>query len=193
MTDKTKLIITWIFTLCICALCANYIMKYQDTETKLLTTKNELKITQQGLMDQIDLNNGLRNRVEQAKEAEETLQALKAEEYEFAYLGNFKLTAYCSCEICCEGYAANRPIDENGNPIVYTASGTIAREGRTIGVTPNTIPYGTQVYISGLGWRTAEDTGGGISSKHIDVYMGSHEAALNSGLTYGDVWVLVKK
>ena len=193
MTDKTKLIITWIFTLWICVLCVNYITKYQDTEKTLLATKNELKIAQNGLMEQIDLNNGLRQRLEQAKVAEETVQALKAEEYEFVYLGNFKLTAYCSCEICCEGYATNRPMDENGNPIVYTASGTIAREGRTIGVNPNTIPYGTQVYISGLGWRTAEDTGGGISTKHIDVYMGSHEAALNSGLTRGDVWVLVQK
>lgn len=193
MTDKTKLIITWIFTLCICVLCANYIMKYQDTETKLLTTKNELKITQQGLIEQIDLNNGLRNRIEQIKKAEETLQAMKSEEYEFMYLGNFKLTAYCACEICCDMYANNRPLDENGNPIVYTASGAVAKEGVTIGVNPKTIPYGTQVYISGLGFRTAQDTGSGIGTNHIDVYMNSHQAALSSGLSRGDVWVLAKK
>lgn len=193
MSERAKLIISYLLIIALCVFGIVYVRKYQDAERAFLATKVELQIAQDGLIDQIDLNNGLRQRLEQAKEAEETLQALKAEEYEFAYLGNFKLTAYCSCEICCEGYAANRPIDEYGNPLVYTATGAIAKEGRTIGVNPKTIPYGTQVYISGLGWRIAEDTGGGIGTNHIDVYMGSHQAALSSGLTYGDVWVLVKK
>lgn len=193
MVDKTKLIITWIFTLCVCALCATFILKYQDVEKTLATTESELQLTQKGLIEQIELNDGLRNKVEQAKKAEEALQILKSPEYEFMYLGNFKLTAYCACEICCDMYALNRPLDENGNPIVYTASGTIAKEGRTIGVNPMVIPYGTKVYILGQGWFTAEDTGSGIETNHIDVYMNSHEAALSSGLTRGDVWVLVEK
>lgn len=37
-------------------------------------------------------------------------------------LGEFRITAYCSCEICCEQYADNRPLDENGNEIVYGAA-----------------------------------------------------------------------
>ena len=33
-------------------------------------------------------------------------------------LGEFKLTAYCSCHICCDWFAYNRPIDEYGNEVV---------------------------------------------------------------------------
>lgn len=190
MTNKTKLKITWIFTLIICALCSIYIIKYKETERALLVTENELNIVQDGLAEQIDNNDVLKQELERVNQ---TLEDLKSEEYEFMYLGNYKLTAYCACEICCDMYAYNRPKDANGNPIVYTASGAIAQEGRTIGVDPKIIPYGTEVYISGLGWKTAQDTGGSIGSQHIDVYMDSHESALSSGLTYGDVWVLVEK
>ena len=193
MTCKTKLFITWAFTLCLFGLCVHSINKWQDVEANLIVNKNELKITQQELINQIDLNDGLRKRVEETKKAEEALQILKSPEYEFVYLGNFKLTAYCSCEICCDMYAYNRPLDQNGNPIVFTASGTIAKEGRTIGVNPMVIPYGTRVYILGQGFFIAEDTGSGIETNHIDIYMGSHEAALSSGLSRSDVWVLVQK
>ena len=34
------------------------------------------------------------------------------------YLGEFRITAYCSCEICCGKWAENRP-----DGIVYGASG----------------------------------------------------------------------
>lgn len=190
MTNKTKLKITWIFTLIICVLCSIYIIKYQEASRALLATENELKIVQNGLIEQIDNNGVLKQELERVNQ---TLKDLKSEEYEFVYLGEYKLTAYCACGICCDGYALNRPKDENGNPIIYTASGAIAQAGVTIGTDPEVIPYGTEVYISGLGWRTSHDTGGGIGTQHIDVYMDSHEAALNSGLTYGDVWAIVKK
>ena len=193
MSDKWKLLFTWVFTLCLFGLCVDSIIKRQDAEKALMATKVELQVVQDGLSEQIELNDGLRKRLAETKKAEEALQTLKSPEYEFMYLGNYKLTAYCACEICCDMYAYNRPLDENGNPIVFTASGTIAKEGRTIGVNPMVIPYGTKVYILGQGWFTAEDTGSGIETNHIDIYMGSHEAALSSGLTRGDVWVLVEK
>lgn len=170
-----------------------YVKKYQDTEKALMATKVELQVVQDGLIEQIDNNKTLREDLNKAKQAQQTLEDLKLQEYEFMYLGNYKLTAYCACEICCDMYAYNRPLDENGNPIVFTASGTIAQEGRTIGVNPMVIPYGAKVYIEGQGFFVAEDTGAGIETNHIDIYMGSHQAALNSGLTRGDVWVLVEK
>lgn len=69
------------------------------------------------------------------------------------------------------GYA---PFDDpvglcsDGNPH-STATGTYPTEGRTIAVDPRVIPYGTPVWIEGLGWRVAEDTGGAIKGDRIDV------------------------
>ena len=72
-------------------------------------------------------------------------------------LGEFRLTYYCSCEICCDV--------ETG----ITATGTPVIEGRTIAVDPSVIPYGTQVIINGHIF-TAEDCGG-ASRETASLYM----------------------
>lgn len=107
------------------------------------------------------------------------------------YMGNFKLTAYCSCQICCGEYALNRPVDENGKTIVYTASGARAEAGVTIAVDPRVIPYGTNVRINGNVY-TAQDTGGGIKGNRIDVYFDDHQEALQFGLQSADVEILLQ-
>lgn len=63
----------------------------------------------------------------------------------------------------------------NGSKAGITATGTKVQEGRTIAVDPTLIPYGSvvAVYIPSLkqwsGLYLAEDTGGAIKGKHIDV------------------------
>ena len=57
----------------------------------------------------------------------------------------------------------------NGKGI--TATGTKVQAGRTIAVDPRVIPYGTRVYIEGIGYRVAEDCGGAVKGKHIDLYV----------------------
>ena len=89
-------------------------------------------------------------------------------------------TAYCSCQKCCGKYALNRPKDENGNPIVYAATGAICRPNHTIAVDPSYIPYGTVVEYNGIQW-VAEDCGGGVKGYHIDIYYDDHQEALNWG------------
>ena len=46
-------------------------------------------------------------------------------------------------------------------------------------------------------WRTggqpADDTGGGIGMKHIDVLVKTHNEALSQTLLRSGVWLLVKK
>lgn len=96
---------------------------------------------------------------------------------EWVSLGEMTLTAYCSCVKCCGKYA-------NG----YTAVGTKATEGRTIGVNPKIIPYGTEVMI-GDHIYVAEDTGGSSKQKHIDVYYDTHERALAQGVLRKGVFV----
>lgn len=87
-------------------------------------------------------------------------------------LGTFKLTAYCPCSKCCGKWA-------NG----ITATGTIAKAKHTIAVDPRVIPYGSTVYIEGLGTFVAEDCGGGIKGNRIDIFYETHSEALNSGVT----------
>lgn len=50
-----------------------------------------------------------------------------------------------------------------------TATGTWPHWG-TIAVDPRIIPLGSTVYIAGLGYFHAEDTGGGVVGYHIDVF-----------------------
>ncbi len=103
-------------------------------------------------------------------------------------LGKFKLTAYCSCEICCNKWALNRPVDENGKEIVYGAIRERLKEGYSIAVDPTVIPYGTEVIINGHTYK-AQDCGGAIKGNRIDVYFESHQTALNFGVQYAEVFV----
>lgn len=103
-------------------------------------------------------------------------------------LGEFKLTAYCSCETCCNKWALNRPVDENGKDIVYGAIGERLKEGYSIAVDPTVIPYGTEVMINGHTYK-AQDCGGAIKGNRIDIYFESHQAALNFGVRYAEVFV----
>ena len=91
-------------------------------------------------------------------------------------LGTFKLTYYCACELCCN---VETGITATGAPVV---------EGRTIAVDPKVIPYGTQVIIGGHVF-TAEDCGGAIKEKHIDIYVNDHASALELGVSYADVYL----
>lgn len=66
-----------------------------------------------------------------------------------------------------------------------TSSGTKVQEGRTIAVDPKVIPMGWWVYIEGLGFRRAEDTGGAIKGNKIDVYFDSEQHATRFGTKKG--------
>lgn len=67
---------------------------------------------------------------------------------------------------------------DNGYGI--TASGTKATEGRTIAA-PKSIPFGTKVYIQGIGTRIVEDRGGAVNGNHIDVFVESASKAKQLG------------
>ena len=94
------------------------------------------------------------------------------ETYEDSYVheGEFKITHYCNCSICCGRWA--------GGP---TASGTIPSVNRTIAVDPDVIPLGTEVLIDGVQY-IAEDTGSAIKGTHIDIYCDLHQEALDRGV-----------
>ncbi|GGG10214.1 3D domain-containing protein [Paenibacillus aceti] len=66
-----------------------------------------------------------------------------------------------------------------------TASGTRVKEGRTIAVDKSVVPLGWWVYIEGVGFRKAEDTGGAIKGNKMDVYFDSLKTANKFGRKKG--------
>lgn len=113
---------------------------------------------------------------------------IENEEPEYINLGEYRLTAYCSCEQCCGEYGQNRPKDKNGNDIVYTASGKVAQAGYTVAADPSVLPYGTIIYINGQKFEV-QDCGGAIKGNRIDIYFDNHEDAREFGVQYADVFV----
>lgn len=105
------------------------------------------------------------------------------------YLGEFVLTAYCPCEKCCGQYGVNRPIDGNGDLIVYGAYGHRLEDGVSIATDPNVIGFNQEVYINGGVYR-AHDTGGNIKGNQIDIYMAGHDEAVEFGVQYADVYLI---
>lgn len=98
------------------------------------------------------------------------------------YLGKFYITHYCPCEECC-GVGGGK----------VTASGTTPTAGRTVGVNPSLIKYGTKLQIGKEEGYVAEDTGGGIGWYHLDVFCNSHQEALNVGVGYKKVYAITTK
>lgn len=110
-------------------------------------------------------------------------------EPELTDLGEFKLTAYCSCSKCCGKWAEGRPVDEYGNEIVYGASGAKLTAGYSLAVDPKLIPYGTKLVINGEIYE-AQDCGGAIKNNRIDVYFNNHADAVEFGVQYANVYTL---
>ena len=112
------------------------------------------------------------------------------------YHGSCRITAYCSCERCCGQWASNRPLDENGDPIVYGSSGEELIPGVSVACS---LPYGTKIQIDGLPGtyivqdRTAEWVQDKYNGMTVDIYMDSHEACydLLAGLPeWMDVYIV---
>ena len=97
-------------------------------------------------------------------------------EEEVQSLGTYQLTAYCSCVKCC------------GKSDGITASGVKATAGRTVAV-DSSIPFGTRLIIDGHEY-VAEDRGGGIKGKRIDVYFDSHQEAIKFGVQHKEVYIV---
>lgn len=92
-------------------------------------------------------------------------------------LGEFTLTAY-TIEYPSTGKRPGAP------DFGITFSGSRASLERTVAVDPTVIPIGTPVYIEGIGWRLAEDIGGAVKGKHIDVLLGTEASATLFGVKH---------
>ena len=112
--------------------------------------------------------------------------------------GNCRITAYCSCVKCCGEYALNRPVDENGNQIVYGAAGVALTPGVSVACP---LPIGTKLHIPALGDteyivqdRTAQWVVDKYDGMIVDVYFADHDACYEwfdtHGQDYADVYIV---
>lgn len=158
-----------------------------STIDKLTATQEELAITTENLQlesrKSSELGVKLNRATKELAAANETILDLKSTEYEFVYMGDFKITYYCdsSYEHIC-GYGD-----------YLTASGKETEVGWTAAADWDVLPNGSLVYIDGVGFREITDVGGAVNGKHIDVLVQEHSEALDLGIAQEDVWLLIKK
>ena len=78
------------------------------------------------------------------------------------------------------------PYDEGVGEL--TASGKRVRKGHV--AMGWKYPFGTRIYIEGLGEFTVEDRGGTITNNHVDVYTDSYDEAIQFGRRNLKVWII---
>ncbi len=85
---------------------------------------------------------------------------------------------YCGCRRCCGRWSRYG----------LTASGRRPVEGRTV-AGPRRLPFGTRVFLDGVGWRTIEDRTARRWDGRFEVYVRSHARARRMGIRRAKVWV----
>ncbi len=147
---------------------ANQIQKSENIITKLGTSPVDVAIAKTYENKKAEaklLAEKKAKKIEKAKKAKAKADKIKSQ---YKKLGTFNATAYCGCASCC------------GSAGGHTASGTTPKAGRTVATDPSVIPLGSKVMIDGHEY-IAEDTGGAIGGKRIDIFFSSHSEALQFG------------
>lgn len=95
------------------------------------------------------------------------------------YIGEYTVTAYCSCEKCCGKWALNRPLNEQGQPIVYGAAGVELTSGYSVA---SPLDFGTVLYIDGKAYEVQDRTADFVVERYngriIDIYFSDHRQAV---------------
>lgn len=95
-------------------------------------------------------------------------------------LGKFRLTAYCPCKICSEGWGRS------------TSLGVKARSKHTVAADKKLLKLGTWIIINDQLYRV-EDTGGAVRGKVIDIFFDTHSETTKFGTKNANVYLAVKK
>lgn len=100
-------------------------------------------------------------------------------------LDDVTVTHYDPCVKCC------------GKTDGITATGVPVTPYYTVAVDPELIPLGSEVLVDygdgEIHYYRAEDTGGAVRGKHLDLCVTSHDEALTLGVRQATVWVLHKE
>lgn len=94
------------------------------------------------------------------------------QEPELELYGECMITFYCPCAECC------------GKSDGITASGVAAKADHTVAAS---LPFGTRLMIDGEEY-VVEDRG--VSGMCVDIFVNSHDEALQRGLYYTEVYII---
>lgn len=102
-------------------------------------------------------------------------------------LGEYTITAYCSCEICCGEWANNRP-----DGIVYGASMEELQAGLSVAASSD-FDFGSVILIDGQEYVVQDRPANWIVDKYegkiIDVYFDDHQEALEFGKQIKEIYI----
>ena len=145
-----------------------------EPTTECLTT--ECEIETETFTEVVELDNA------DEVEVETEIEVETETEPQYISLGTFKVTAYCSCEKCCGKWANNRPDGK-----VYGSSGEELIADYSIAADLSIIPFNEVVLINGREY-ICHDVGSAIFEKRIDIFMESHQRALEWGVQYIEIF-----
>ena len=97
-------------------------------------------------------------------------------------LGTYRITGYSACVRCC------------GKSDGITADGTYAPAAKErIVAAPREIPFGTRMWIDGVGEFVVHDRGGAIRGKRLERFFHTYKEALQWGVQERQVYIWVAR
>ena len=162
--------------------------QYKDQIAMLELENRRLKAENDILRSKAKRANKWKKRYKAAKaylsDTEVFLSKYVADGGSASYIGTWYCTAYCTEKrkhICGTGTG----ITASGEPVEAFNSVALNRHNL------KSYPFGTKLYIEGVGVRTVMDTGGGVRQKQIDCAVDTHYNAVHwSGQGDHKVWIL---
>ncbi len=96
----------------------------------------------------------------------------------WAPMGEYRVTAYSACVRCC------------GKSDGITADGTYAPGFKGVLVSaPKDIPFGTRLWVEGVGLVEVHDRGGAIKGRRLELFFQKYNDAVQWGVQKRQVWV----
>ena len=96
----------------------------------------------------------------------------------WAAMGEYRISGYSACAACC------------GKSDGITADGTYAPgfKGR-LASAPKEIPFGTKLWVAGVGLVEVHDRGGAIKGRRLELFFQTYHAARQWGVQKRRVWI----
>ena len=95
-------------------------------------------------------------------------------------LGEKNISAYDAGACCCGKWAGGG---------TFADGSSVKGQALKVVAAPKGIPFGTTLYIEGVGPIAVRDRGGAIKGDKLDLYMNTHKQALQWGRQHRQVWI----